>query len=180
MLLHDVKIGHIVAREAVDQAVETGNVYVLKAVLKRLITIDTQCRLNIVTVDTLQRLVESTDEPEIKYIIQKQLAKILVNRAGVNRVLCSSKMLGRNVFKLVTKKIAPVTGFILITSLHLFLLSKVIQLEENYSKLESSYIDYIKGVATCLTGKFSLILALAFLFNATCCLLCSLVCSAGT
>ena len=66
LLLHDVKLGHIVAREAVDQAVETGNVQVLKAVLKRLITTDTQCKLNIVTVTTLQTLLESTDEPEIK------------------------------------------------------------------------------------------------------------------
>ena len=132
------------------------------------------------TLDGLIAQSESTDEPEIKQIIDKQIAKIFVNRVGVRRAMCSRKMLGRNTFKLVTKKIAPVTGFIMVLTLNLFFLAKTIQHEDNYTHYDSSIVEYVKGVFACLRSNLCLIFALAFLFNATCCLLCSLVCSAGT
>ena len=38
--MHDPKVGNIVASEAIEASVDTGNVQVLKVVLKRLATID--------------------------------------------------------------------------------------------------------------------------------------------
>ena len=40
ILLHDVQLGHIVAREALKNAVETGNTNVIKVVLTRLYKVD--------------------------------------------------------------------------------------------------------------------------------------------
>ena len=40
ILLHDVQLGHVVAREALQNAVETGNISIIKVVLTRLYKVD--------------------------------------------------------------------------------------------------------------------------------------------
>lgn len=40
ILLHDVQLGHIVAREALKNAIETANTNVIKVVLTRLSSVD--------------------------------------------------------------------------------------------------------------------------------------------
>ena len=118
-----MKLGHIVAREALDNSVETGNVQVLKVVLKRLAAIDLKCLINIVSIEKLKELALSTDELQIKDLLHAHLAKIEVEHKGACSLLCSSRMLNKSVFKAVTNKIAPYTGFILINTLLLFFLS---------------------------------------------------------
>ena len=56
LLLHDTKLSHIVAKEALENSVETGNVQVLKVVLKRLTAVDPKNLLNIVRIEKLKEL----------------------------------------------------------------------------------------------------------------------------
>ena len=179
LLLHDVKLGHIVARVALDTSVETGNVQVLKAVLKRHSAVDPQCLINIFTIEKLKELAQSTDELEVKNILHTHLAKIEVARKGVCSLLCSSKMFNKSVFKTVTKKIAPYTGFMLVSTLLLFFLSQAIRLQESYVNYEGSIGEYFDGIMACFSTNILLLVALVLMFNSVSCLLWSLIFSPG-
>ena len=57
------------AKEALEQSVETGNVQVLKVVLKRLAAVDPENLINIVRIEKLKELAQSTDEIEVRNIL---------------------------------------------------------------------------------------------------------------
>ena len=163
------------AKEALENSVETGNVQVLKVVLKRLAAVDPENLINIVRIEKLKELAQSTDEIEVRNILHTHLAKIEVKQKGVCSLLCSARMFNKSVFRAVTKKIAPFTGFTLVTTLLLFFLSQAIRLQESYVKYNGNFGEYFDGIMACFSNNIILLVGLVLLFNSVSCLLWSLM-----
>ena len=116
---------------------------------------------------------------EVKNILHTHLAKIEVEQKSVCSLLCSTRMFNKSVFRAVAKKIAPITGFILVTTLLLFFLHQAIRLQESYVKYNGNLVDYFGGIMACFSNNIVLLVGLVLLFNSVICLLWSLMFSPG-